>query len=146
MRCHSDSPCFLLFYVFQKSYIGNILGIGQNKCRSSYFSWHEMESKAETEGGQRAAAPCHGAGHPWLHRAMVWPLIHPLTSPFRLYILLDEKTLRPELFSRKHTASRGHRRCKIGRVQKLFAAPCRRGESPSEAFFITMPTSGVMCD
>jgi hypothetical protein len=30
--------------------------------------------------------------------------------------------------------------------QKLFSAPCRRGESPPEAFFITMPASGVMCE
>jgi hypothetical protein len=27
---------------------------------------------------------------------------------------------------------------KIGRVQKLFPAPCRRGESPPEDFFIAM--------
>jgi hypothetical protein len=69
-----------------------------------------------------------------------------LTSPFNLYILLDEKTLKPELFSRKHTASRRCRRREIGRVQKLFPAPYWRGESPPEAFFITMPTSGVMCE
>jgi hypothetical protein len=70
---------------------------------------------------------------------------HILTSPFRLFNSLDEKTLRPQVFSRKHTASRRHHRCEIGRVQKLFPAPCRRGESPPEAFFITMPASGVMC-
>jgi hypothetical protein len=34
----------------------------------------------------------------------------------------------------------------IGRVQKLFPAPYRRGESPPEAFFITMVASGVMCE
>jgi hypothetical protein len=31
-----------------------------------------------------------------------------------------------------------------GRVQKLFPAPCRRGESSPEAFFITMPAFKVM--
>jgi hypothetical protein len=72
-------------------------------------------------------------------------MVNPLASPFRLYILLDEKTLRPELFSRKHTASQRHHRREIGRVQKLFPTPCQRGESPPEAFFITMPASGVMC-
>jgi hypothetical protein len=45
-------------------------------------------------------------------------------------------------FSSKHTASR--RRREIGRVQKLFLAPCRRGESLPKAFFITMPASRVM--
>jgi hypothetical protein len=34
----------------------------------------------------------------------------------------------------------------IGRVQKLFPTPCRRGESPPKTFFITMPASGVMCE
>jgi hypothetical protein len=31
-RCHSASSCFLLFFVFQKRYTRNILGIGQNKA------------------------------------------------------------------------------------------------------------------
>jgi hypothetical protein len=73
-------------------------------------------------------------------------MVHPLTLPFHLYILLIEKTLGPELFSRKHTTSRRRHRREIERVQKLFPAPYRRGESPPKAFFITMPTSGVMCE
>jgi hypothetical protein len=51
-RCHKASSLFSAIFVFQKSYTGNILGIRQNKSRSSYFSRHETESKAETEGGQ----------------------------------------------------------------------------------------------
>jgi hypothetical protein len=35
---------------------------------------------------------------------------------------------------------------KIGRVQKLFPAPCRRGESPLEVFFIAMLASGAMSE
>jgi hypothetical protein len=31
-------------------------------------------------------------------------------------------------------------------VQKLFPAPCRRGESPLEVFFITMLASGAMSE
>jgi hypothetical protein len=31
-------------------------------------------------------------------------------------------------------------------VQKLFPAPCWRGESPPKAFFITMPASRVICE
>jgi hypothetical protein len=38
------------------------------------------------------------------------------------------------------------RRPEIGRVQKLFLAPCRRGESPPEVFFIAMLASGVMSE
>jgi hypothetical protein len=54
------------------------------------------------------------------------------------------KPKRSDRFSLKHTTSRRHRRREIGRVQKLFSAPCQRGESPPEAFFITMPASRVM--
>jgi hypothetical protein len=38
------------------------------------------------------------------------------------------------------------RRPKIGRVQKLFPTPCRRGESPPEIFFIAMLASGTMSE
>jgi hypothetical protein len=64
-RCHSVSSLFSAVFVFQQSYRGNILGIGWNKSQSSYFSRHETESKAETEGCQRAAAPWGGAAYPW---------------------------------------------------------------------------------
>jgi hypothetical protein len=38
------------------------------------------------------------------------------------------------------------RRPEIGRVQKLFPAPCQRGESPLEVFFIAMLASGAMSE
>jgi hypothetical protein len=56
-------PVFAVF-VFQKSYTWNILGIGRNKSQNSYFYRHETKSEDETEGHQRAAAPCYGVGHP----------------------------------------------------------------------------------
>jgi hypothetical protein len=36
-RCHSASSLFFAVFVFQKSYTGNILGIGRNKSRTSHF-------------------------------------------------------------------------------------------------------------
>jgi hypothetical protein len=71
-RCHSASSLFSAIFVFQKSYIGNILGIGRNKSQSSNFSWHEIEFKADTEGGQRAATPPMARATPWPRRGMVW--------------------------------------------------------------------------
>jgi hypothetical protein len=67
-RRHSASFLFSVVFVFQKSYTGNILGIGRNKSRSSYFSRHETESKAETEEDQgpahhRVARPAPGPRH-----------------------------------------------------------------------------------
>jgi hypothetical protein len=63
-RCHSASSLFSIIFVFQKSYTGNVLGIGQIKSRSSYFSRHETESEAETEGSQGPATPWGGVGQP----------------------------------------------------------------------------------
>jgi hypothetical protein len=93
-RCHSASSLFSAIFVFQKSYTGNILRIGRNKSQSSYFSRQETESKAEMEGGQRAATPPMARATPGRVGAWCGPLDHLLTSPFCLYILLDEKTLR----------------------------------------------------
>jgi hypothetical protein len=56
-------PVFCCF-VFQKSYTGNILGIGRNKSQSSYFPDTKTESKGETEKSQEAATPGGGAGPP----------------------------------------------------------------------------------
>jgi hypothetical protein len=52
--------CQFLFsavFVFQKSYIGNILGIGQNKAQSPYFVDTKTESKGDPEGSQGLATP-----------------------------------------------------------------------------------------
>jgi hypothetical protein len=53
---------FSVVFVFQKSYIGNILRIGQNEAQSSYFPRHETESKEETERGQEETTPSGGTG------------------------------------------------------------------------------------
>jgi hypothetical protein len=134
-------------FVFQKSYIGNILRIGRNKSQISYFSRSVTESKAEMEGCQRAAAPPHGAGHPLATPGCgVGPWATSRCRPSGYIFPSTGKPKVPDQFSTKPTVSRHHHQCEIGRVQKLFPAPCRRGESPPEAFFITMPASGVMCE
>jgi hypothetical protein len=55
---------FLAIFVFQKSYTGNILGIGWNKSQSSYLPDTKTESNVETEESQKAAAPWGGAAYP----------------------------------------------------------------------------------
>jgi hypothetical protein len=139
-------PCFLLFLCFRKA------------TQEIFSEWDETKAKVPIfptrDGVQSRDGGGPGAGHtigwrrPAPGRATRWwgHLAHLLTPPYRLYILLDGKPKAPDQFSSKHTASRHHRRRKIGRIQKLFLTPCRRGESPPEAFFITMPASGVMCE
>jgi hypothetical protein len=145
-RCQSASSLFSAVFVFQKSYTGNILRIGWNKIWSSYFSRHDGVQSRDGGGpgashtiGWRGLAPGH-ATRWWGH----WPTSWHRPSTYIFPSMGKPKS--PDQFSSKHTSSHRHRRRKIGRVQKLFPARCQRGESPPEAFFITMPASGVMCE
>jgi hypothetical protein len=63
----------------------------------------------------------------------------PIKTPQR------EKPKYPITFP-EHIAIRRRRDPKIGRVQKLFPAPCQRGELLPEVFFIAMLASGVMSE
>ena len=82
--------CQFLFsavFVFQKSYTGNILGIGRNKSRSSYFTVTKTESEGETKKRHEAATPGLGAGPalatPRGAVATLWPLfVSPSDSIF----------------------------------------------------------------
>jgi hypothetical protein len=72
-RCHSASSLFSAIFVFQKSYIENILGIGRNKIRTSYFYRSFTKTEDETEGARgwphhRGARPS-----PWPRPPMVRP-------------------------------------------------------------------------
>jgi hypothetical protein len=58
----------------------------------------------------------------------------------------QRENLSTRLIFQKHITIRRRRRPKIGRVQKLFPAPYRRGESPPEVFFITMLVFDAMSE
>jgi hypothetical protein len=73
-RCHSASSLFSAIFVFQKSYTGNILRIGQNKNQSSYLPDTKTESKGETEGAI-------GQPHHRVARATPWPRHHVVWTP-----------------------------------------------------------------
>jgi hypothetical protein len=84
-RCHSASSLFSAIFVFQKSYTGNILGIGRNKFQKSYFSQKSIEDQTGVGEGPEAALTTRGHG-PGPGRAHLWwgapgPL---LTMPLRL--------------------------------------------------------------
>jgi hypothetical protein len=56
-RCHSVSSLFSAIFVFQKSYTGNILGIGRNNSQTCYFFRRVTKSEDEAEGGPRLGSP-----------------------------------------------------------------------------------------
>jgi hypothetical protein len=137
-------PYFLLFCVSEKLHRKYSRNWTKQKPKFLFFPTQDgVQSRDGGEPGASHTIGWHGLAP---GRATRWwgHLAHILTPPFRLYILLDEKTLAPNQFFTKHTASHHRRRREIGWIQKLFPAPCRRGESPPEAFFITMPSSGLM--
>jgi hypothetical protein len=84
-RCHSASSLFSVVSVFQKSYTGNILGIGQNKSRTSQYLMKLLEDRRGDREGPGASLTTRGCG-PAPGRAALWwgrpgP---PLTLPLRL--------------------------------------------------------------
>jgi hypothetical protein len=77
-RCHSDSSLFSAIFVFQKSYTGNILGIGQNKFQKSYFPGSFPKTERELEWGQRPPSHIGGmaqalAAPPWCEEPLAAP-------------------------------------------------------------------------
>jgi hypothetical protein len=61
---------FFAVFVFQKSYTGNILGIGRNKFENSYFTWMKDEDQTGAREGPEAGhtiggrGPAPGRAHP----------------------------------------------------------------------------------
>jgi hypothetical protein len=63
-RCYSASSLFSAIFVFQKSYTGNILGIGRNEFQKSYFFQKRTEDRTRAGGGPEAAHITGGATQP----------------------------------------------------------------------------------
>jgi hypothetical protein len=71
-RCHSASSLFSAVFVFKKCYTGNILGIGRNEARSSYFPLPRDGVQRRVGGGPGATTPPGGTGDPRACHPMVW--------------------------------------------------------------------------
>jgi hypothetical protein len=69
-RCHSASSLFSAIFVFQKSYTGNILGIGRNKSQTS----KNLPKLPEVQGGDGEGPR---AGH-----AVGWHGLAPGRAPY----------------------------------------------------------------
>jgi hypothetical protein len=143
MRCHSASSLFLLYLCFRKATQEIFSELDDTKAKIPIFPEASRSPKQRRSGARRwphhamAQAPLAAPGYD----VAPWPTLWCRPSAYIFPSMGKPKG--PRSISTKHTASRRRRR-EIGRVHKLFLAPCWRGESPPEAFFITMPASGVM--
>jgi hypothetical protein len=63
-RCHSASSLFSAVFVFQKYYTGNILEIGRNKSRTSYYLTKLPEDQRGDREGPRAGYTLGWCGQP----------------------------------------------------------------------------------
>jgi hypothetical protein len=127
-RCHNASSCFLLFLCFRKVTREIFLELDETKAEVPiYLTWRR--SPKERRRGARGR-PHHRVARatPWPRHQVVWApgpppdiAIPPINS------LRWENPKGDEHFSTKHTTSRCRHRPEIGRVQKLYPAPCRRG-------------------
>jgi hypothetical protein len=137
-------PIFCYFHVSEKLQRKYSQNWTKQKPNLLIFTKASRRPKRRRRG-PRASHTIGWRGQP-LARAPWWwgHLAHLLTLPFHLYIPPGGKNLNTRSIFRKHITILCHHWPEIGRVQKLFPAPCRRGESPPEVFFIAMLVFGVM--
>jgi hypothetical protein len=130
-------PVFCCFCVLEKLHRKYSWNWTKQKPNIQKFIESSREPKRRRSGATRG--PHNRAARPraWSCPLCVWPprsTSDDAPSPI--------KTPRWE----KHIAIHRRHRPEIGRVQKLFPAPCQRGESPPEVFFIAMLASGAMSE
>jgi hypothetical protein len=139
-------PIFCYFCVSEKLHRKYSRNWTKQKTNIQKFTEASREPKRRRSGATRG--PHNRAARPRGRPCplCVWPpqstsddAPSPLKTP-RWENPKDEITF-PEYIAicRRH-------RPEIGRVQKLFPAPCRRGESPPEVFFIAMLASSAMSE
>src|SRR6266567_4422514 len=136
-------PVFCCFW-FQKSYTGNILGIGRNKSRNSYFSRnlpeHQRSVAARPGGGltspwrgQGLAAPRAGEAHPLVPDAVLSPIYCLPTKSYGTEIRNPRKVPPPPSSSTLDREGSG-----------ALPGILPEGEIIAGGLFIIMPTSGMM--
>jgi hypothetical protein len=94
-------PIFSYFCVLEKLHRKYSRNWTKQKLMFLFFPTRDGV-QIRDEGGPEGSCTIGWRGPP-PGRATRWcgPLVHPLTSPFRLYILLDEKTLKPRTIFQK---------------------------------------------
>jgi hypothetical protein len=133
-RCHSASSLFSAVFMFQKSFTGNILGIGRNKSQSSYFSRTQDEDRRRAGGGPGGHHTTWWRGWP-LGRATPWcaGLGRPLMPPLRLYKAFRRKTLNQSAIFQKK--SRSSAAADAGRITTQLGTPRGRYDEHSSKSF-----------
>jgi hypothetical protein len=98
-RCHSVSSLFSAIFVFQKSYTGNILGIGQNKSQTSYYLTKLPEDQRGDGGGATDTSQTY------LYFLMLHTCFYTICLVFRYTLWYFYAFFGTNLLTRCHSAS-----------------------------------------
>jgi hypothetical protein len=128
-------------FVFQKSYTGNILRIRQNESQTSYFSRHEDGVQSRDGGGLGGRKIIGWHAPHWPPPRWCGTLVHPLTSPFRLYILSEAKTLSHPVSIHEKFRSAAAIEDQFRETEVSVSTPYRDGELPPKPSPSTPPPS-----
>src|SRR3954467_14938167 len=89
-RCHSAGSCFLMFFLFQKSCTGNILGIAWNKLPALLNHVRKTVPEGDLRGAARWPDPTQARPDPgprlgdvWAHQGARDAASSPIYSSFR---------------------------------------------------------------
>jgi hypothetical protein len=139
-------PIFCYFFVSEKLHRKYSRNWMKQKPNILLFNEASRSPKRRRRGATgrphlQGAQPAPGPRRPVVRAP--WPTSDTAPSPIKTP---RRKKLKTRSIFQKHIAIYRCRRPEIGRVQKLFPAPCRRGESPPEVFFIAMLASGAMSE
>jgi hypothetical protein len=139
-------PVFCYFCVSEK--LHRKYSRNWTKQKPKFLFFPTRDGVQSRDGGEPGASHTIGwRGQPLARTTRWWGhLAHLLTPPFRLYILLGEENLKTRSIFHETYCKPPPSSTRDRDGPEALSGTCQRGESPPEAFFITMPASGVMCE
>jgi hypothetical protein len=97
-RCHSASSIFLLFLCFRKATQEIFSELDETKAKFPIFPEASWSPKMRQRGARRRPRHPMVRPTPRPHQGRCGPLVHTLTTSFRLYILSMGKPKEPDQF------------------------------------------------
>jgi hypothetical protein len=148
----SQRSCFLLFLYFRKVTQEIFSELDETKAEVPIYLKGRRSPKERRSQTRRRPHHRMARATPWPHHRVAWatpcratrwcgPLVHPMTSPFRLYILSKAKTLNESASIHKKFRSAAAIEDQYRGTGVSVPAPCRDGELPLEPSPSTPPPS-----
>jgi hypothetical protein len=138
-RCQSS--CFLLFLCFRKVTYEIFSEFDETKREVPIFPVMTRSPKGRRRGARRQPHQVVARATPGHATRWCGPLVHPMTSPFRLYILSEAKTLKSPISVYEKFRSAATIKDQFWRTEVSVPAPYQYGEFPPEPSPSTPPPS-----